>query len=130
MRCEATRAVATASTASFTSHNLSAISQRGIKRVLERSQREHVCVTYTRRLDGTLITRWDTIVDSIFSPIRRGFAWLVAVSVPIVLSACQTQNQLTGSVGPACKTATPKKTAAAEVERVIVTGGVYVGQND
>jgi hypothetical protein len=73
-------------------HNLSAISQRRIRRVLERSQHEHVCVTYTRRPDGTLVTRWDTMVDFIFGPIRRGFAWLVAVSVPIVLSACQTQS--------------------------------------
>jgi hypothetical protein len=111
-------------------HNLSAISQRGIAQVLERTQREHVCVTYTRRADGTLVTRWDTIVDSVFGPIRRGFAWLLAASVPIVLSACQTQSQLTGRTSPTCKTAPPKKTAAVEEERVIVTGGVYVGQND
>jgi hypothetical protein len=111
-------------------HNLSAISQRGIARVLERSEREHVCVTYTRRADGTMITRWDMIVDSVFGPIRRGFAWLLAACVPIVLSACQTQSQLTGRALPSCKSPPPKRTAAAEEERVIVTGGVYIGQND
>jgi hypothetical protein len=52
--------------------NLSAMSQRSVARVLGRSQHEHVCVTYTRRVDGTLVTRWDAIVDLVFSSIRRG----------------------------------------------------------
>jgi hypothetical protein len=64
--------------------NLSAMSQRDVAGVLARSEHEHVCVTYTRRADGTLVTRWDTIVDLFFGPIRRGFAWLLAASVPIV----------------------------------------------
>lgn len=104
--------------------NLSTISPRGIARVLERSEREHVCVTYTRRADGTLVTRWDGIIDSVFGPFRRGFAWVLAACVPIVLSACQTQSQLTGRVSPDCKTPQHKKTASADVERVIVTGGI------
>ena len=103
--------------------NLSAMSQRRVAQVLSRSRHEHVCVTYTRRADGTLVTRWDTVVDSVFGPIRRGFAWLLAACVPIVLSACQTQSQLTGRVGPGCNTP-QKKTASAEAERVIVTGGI------
>jgi hypothetical protein len=103
--------------------NLSAMSQRGIARVLARSEGEHVCVTYTRRSDGTLFTRWDSFIDSVVGPFRRGFAWLLTACVPIVLSACQTQSQLTGRVGPGCKTP-QKKTASAEEERVIVTGGI------
>jgi hypothetical protein len=108
--------------------NLSAISPRAIARVLERSEREHVCVTYTRRADGTLVTRWDMIVDSLLRPIHRGFARFLAAFVPIVLSACQTQSQLTGRAGPGCKPPPPKETAAAEEERVIVTGGVFVSR--
>jgi hypothetical protein len=104
--------------------NLSAMSRRRIARVLARSEHEHVCVTYTRRVDGTLLTRWDTIVDLVFGPLRRSVAWLLAACVPIVLSACPTQSQLTGRVGPGCKSPPQKKTAAAEEERVIVTGGV------
>lgn len=103
--------------------NLSAMSRRGVARVLARSEHEHVCVTYTRRVDGTLVTRWDTIVDLVVGPIRRGVAWLLAACVPIVLSACQTQSQLTGRVGPGCNTP-QKKTASVEEERVIVTGGI------
>src|SRR5437868_10083980 len=101
--------------------NLSAMSQRRITRVLARREHEHVCVTYTRRADGTLVTRWDSIVDSVVGRFRRGFAWVLAACIPIVLSACQTQSQLTG---PGCKTPQHKKTASAEEERVIVTGGI------
>ena len=42
----------------------------------------------------------------------------------ILISACQTQTQLTGRVGPGCNTAQQKKTASTEQERVIVTGGI------
>ena len=103
--------------------NLSTMSQRDIARVLARSDRERVCVTYTRRADGTLVTHWDSFIDSVVGPFRRGFAWLLAACVPIVLSACQTQSQLTGRVGPGCK-APQQKTASAEQERVVVTGGI------
>jgi hypothetical protein len=104
--------------------NLSAMSRRDIRRLLARSKHEHVCVTYTRRVDGNLVTRWDSVVDFVFGPIRRGIAWLLAACVPIVLSACQTQSQLTGRVGPGCNAPQQKKTASAEQERVIVTGGI------
>ncbi len=110
-------------------HNLSALSQRGVARVLARAEHERVCITYTRRADGTLVTRWDTMIDFLFRPIRRGVAWLVAASLPIVLSACQTQNQVAGRVSATCKTPPQKKTAAAEEERVIVTGGVFIPSN-
>ena len=102
--------------------NLSVMSHRDIARVLARSEHEHVCVTYTRRADGTLVTRWDIFKDFLFGPFRRGFAWLLAACVPILLSACQTQSQVTGV--PTCKTPPQKNTAAAEQERVIVTGGI------
>jgi hypothetical protein len=105
--------------------NLSAVSQRSAARVLSRSEHERVCVTYTRRADGTLVTRWDTIVDFVFSQIRRGFGRLLAACVPLVLSAFQTQSQLTGRVGPGCK-ASPQKTVSAEQERVIVTGHLII----
>ena len=108
--------------------NLSAMSQRGIARVLARTEGERVCVTYTRRADGSLVTRWDTIADLVFGPIRRGFAWLLAACIPIVLSACQTQSQLTGVVSPTCKTPPQKKKTSAEENRVIVTGGVEVNR--
>lgn len=104
--------------------NLSAMSQRSVARVLARSEHDHVCVTYTRRADGTLVTRWDAIVHLIFGPIRRGFACFLAACLPFVLSACQTQSQLTGRVLPVCKTPPQKKTASAEEEQVIVVGGV------
>ena len=103
--------------------NLSAMSKRDVARTLARSQHEHVCVTYVRRGDGSLVTRWDAICDSLFGPLRRGFAWALAACIPIVLSACQTQSQLTGRVGPGCNSPQQKKTAQ-ESERVIVTGGI------
>lgn len=104
--------------------NLSEMSQRSVARLLAGSERQHVCVTYTHRADGTLVTRWDAIVELLLGPIRRGFAWLLAGCMPIVLSACQTQSQLTGRVAPACKTPPQKKVAVVEEERVIVTGGI------
>ena len=104
--------------------NLSAMSRHRVRDVVARGASEHVCVTYTRRADGTLVTRCDAILDFLFGPIRRGFAWLLAASIPIVLSACQTQSQLTGRVGPGCNTPQQKKTASTEQERVIVTGGI------
>lgn len=104
--------------------NLSAMSQRDVGRVLARSKHEHVCVTFARRADGTLVTRWNTLVDALFGPVRRGFAWLLAACAPIVLSACQTQSQLTGRVSPISK---PQPTPApAKQERVYVTGGIPI----
>ena len=102
--------------------NLSAMSQRDIARVLSRSEHEHVCVTYTRRADGTLVTRWGIFIDSIVRPFRRGFAWLLAIFVPIALSACQTQSQVTGAPISGCKS--PPKNTGQQNERVIVTGGI------
>jgi len=104
--------------------NLSAMSQRDAADVVRRSHTERVCVTYTRRSDGSMVTRWDNIVQLLFGPIRRGFAWLLAASVPFVLSACQTQSQFMGEVSPGCKAPPQKKIAAAEEEHVIVTGGI------
>jgi hypothetical protein len=100
--------------------NLSAMSQRDVARVLARIETEHVCVTYTRRGDGSMVTRWDSVVESVLAPMRRGFAWLLAASVPIIFSACQTQSHV---LGAPCKTLPEKKTAQ-ESERVIVTGGI------
>lgn len=74
-------------------HNLSAISAHHVGTVLSRSGRECVCVTYVRRSDGSMVTRLDTILEFLFWPIRRGFDWLFAACLPIVLSACQTQKQ-------------------------------------
>ena len=104
--------------------NLSAMSRRGIAEVVTRSERERVCVSYTCRADGTLVTRWDTFVEAALGPIRRGFAWLLAACLPILLGACQTQSQLTGRVGPGCNAQQQKKTVSPEQERVIVTGGI------
>ena len=104
--------------------NLSAMSQRRIARVLARSEHERVCVTYAHRADGTLVTRWHTIVESIAQPFRRGFAWLLAACIPIVLTACQTQSQLADNA-PRGPKATPQATPApATEERVYVTGGI------
>ncbi|PYJ07504.1 MAG: hypothetical protein DMF06_15545 [Verrucomicrobia bacterium] len=64
-------------------HNLSAMSQRGIAQVLARGKHERVCISYTRRADGTLVTCWDNIIELLIRPIRRGFAWLVAACIPI-----------------------------------------------
>ena len=104
--------------------NLSAMSQRDVSRTLARREHEHVCVTYSRRADGTMVTRWDNLIDWTFGPFRRGFAWLLAACLPMVLTACQTQSQLTGRVNPSCKTPQPKALAAAKEDRVIVTGGI------
>lgn len=104
--------------------NLSTMSRGGIAEIVARSKRERVCVSYTCRADGTLVTRWDTFIEVAVGPIRRGFAWLLAACLPILLSACQTQSQLTERVGPGCNTQQQKKTASTEQERVVVTGGI------
>jgi hypothetical protein len=104
--------------------NLSTLSQRELARTLARSKTEHVCVTYIGRADGSMVTRWAAICDSLFGPLRRGFAWALAACVPIVLSACQTQSQLTGRTLPKCNTPQKKAVAEAKVERVIITGGI------
>ena len=104
--------------------NLSAMSRRGIAQVLARGEHERVCVTYARRADGTLMTRWYSLFDRVINPLRRGFAWLVAASVPIVLSACQTQSQLTGRVQTGPKASAQPTPAPATEERVYVTGGI------
>lgn len=104
--------------------NLSAMSRRGIAQVLARSEHERVCVTYARRADGTLVTRWHSLLDSVISPLRRGFAWLVAASVPIVLGACQAQSQLTSSVEMGPKASAQPTPAPAADEHVHVAGGI------
>jgi hypothetical protein len=98
--------------------NLSAMSRREIEAVLARREESRVCISYTRREDGSLVTRWDNFCDGLLRPIRRGFAWLVAVSVPFFLGACQAQNQQSGQA--ACGA---PATGSPESERVIVTGG-------
>ena len=103
--------------------NLSAMSRREVAAVLARSNTEHVCVTYTKRSDDTMVTRWQTIYDHLLTPVRRGFAWAVAACIPIVFSACQTQSPVLGRAGPGCNSQQQKKTAQ-ENERVIVTGGI------
>ena len=104
--------------------NLSAMSRRRAARVLEGSGTEHLCVTYTRRGDGTLVTRADLFREHFTTSFRRLFSWLLAATVPLVISACQTQSQLTGRVLPKSQSPKPQKETAATEERVIVTGGV------
>jgi hypothetical protein len=106
--------------------NLTAMSRREVAATMLRSETEHVCVTYTRRADGSMVMRWDSICYFFFGPVRRGLAWLLAASVPILVSACQTQDTIAGRVTPTgnCKPPPPKQTHTAEVERVIVTGGI------
>jgi hypothetical protein len=104
--------------------NLSTLSQRDIARTLARSKTEHVCVTYVQRGDGSMVTRWSALCDSLLGPLRRGFAWALAACIPIVLSACQTQSQLTGRVLPKCNAPQKKTVTEAKVERVIITGGI------
>jgi len=99
--------------------NLSAMSRREISTVLARREEGRVCISYTRRSDGSLFTRRDMFCDTLLRPIRRGFAWLIAVSVPVLFGACQTQNQHAGQA--ACGAPV---TTSPDAERVIVTGGV------
>ena len=103
--------------------NLSAMSKREVALTLAHNEKEHVCVTYIRRGDGSLVTRWDGFCDSLLTPLRRGFAWALAACAPIVLSACQTQSQLISRAEPGCTPPSQKKTEAV-TERVIVTGGI------
>jgi hypothetical protein len=103
--------------------NLSAMSSRKVAHTLARSGSEHVCITYTRRRDGSMVTRWQMICERLLLPLRRGFAWSLAALVPIAFGACatqQTQSQLTGRVGPRSQA----HNKASEEERVIVTGGI------
>src|SRR5215212_1140567 len=100
-------------------HNLSAMSQRQVKKVLGRRGVQPVCISYTRRGDGTMVTRWDNFCDALLRRIQRGFAWSIAASAPVLLSGCQTQNQTLGEAAAGAPT-----TGNAEAERCIVTGGV------
>ena len=103
--------------------NLSAMSARQIARVLSRRATQHVCVTYTRRSDGSMVTRWQLMRERLISPLRRGFAWCLAAMVPLAFGACATQNpqtQLTGRAGPRAQA----QSNASEEERVVITGGI------
>lgn len=108
--------------------NLSAMSRGDVARTLARGQTERICVTYVRRQDGSLVTRWDVFCDSLLGPLRRVLAGVLAAFVPILLGACQTpsktQSSLTGRVAPPCNSQEQKKTAQKD-EHVIVTGGVF-----
>jgi hypothetical protein len=104
--------------------NLSAMSRRHAARLMKRSRTEHVCVTYTRRADGVMVTRADLVRERLITSFRRLFSWLLAASIPLVVSACQTQSQLTGRVLPQSPSPQPQKKTAATEERVIVTGGI------
>lgn len=103
-------------------HNLSAMSSRSAAQVLARAEHERVCITYTKRADGSFISGWDNLLGKFFKPFRRGFAWILAATAPIVFGACQTQNRTPGYASSICK-ARPKKTASAQEDSVIVTGG-------
>lgn len=107
--------------------NLSALSRRGAADVVRRSRSEHVCVTYTYRSDGSMLTRTDLFRERLTSPFRRILSWCLAAFVPLAVGACTTEpprRQLTGAVVPQCQTTHSQKTTAAEKERVIVTGGI------
>jgi hypothetical protein len=102
--------------------NPSAMSPRDVARVVSRSASERVCITYTRRADGSLVTRWQLLFERLAFPLHRGLAWCLAAIVPLALGACATrdsQTQLTGRVGPR----TQAQNKASE-EHVVITGGI------
>ncbi|HKP04659.1 MAG TPA: hypothetical protein VJU77_15005 [Chthoniobacterales bacterium] len=102
------------------------MSRRRVANVMTRTQSERVCVTYTRRGDGSMVTRRDLFRERVVSRFRRIFSWLLTASAPLVVGACQTHSQLTGRSAPQCKNPPPQKPKPATEERVIVTGGVFV----
>ncbi|MEP6823088.1 MAG: hypothetical protein ABI946_12150 [Chthoniobacterales bacterium] len=106
-------------------HNLSALPQRGVAGVLRRSRTERMCVTYTRRADGSMWTRRAAMRERFAKPFRRSFSWLLAAFVPMALGACATEpprQQITGIVTPNCQSTSPVKTASQD--RAVTTGGI------
>jgi hypothetical protein len=107
--------------------NLSAMSGRRATAVVMRSRSEHVCVTYTRRSDGSMLTRTDLLRERLTRPFRRTLSWCLAAFVPLAVGACTAEpprRQLTGTVAPQCQTTHSQKTVSTVQERVIVTGGI------
>jgi hypothetical protein len=109
-------------------HNLSALPRRRVARILERSARERTCVTYTRRVDGSMVTRATLARERVVLSLRRAFSYVMAAFVPVALGACATQParpQPAGRIDPRCQTEQKRPPAATE-ERVVVTGGVLI----
>ena len=107
--------------------NLSAMSPRQVAGVLRRSRKEPVCVTYTKRADGSMVTRAELLRERCAMPFRRAFSWLLAAFVPVALGACstmQTTQPVAGRVTPTHQGSGSSKTASNEQERVIITGGI------
>jgi hypothetical protein len=100
--------------------NLSAMSARKVARVLKQTESEPVCVTYTRRRDGSMVTRWQSMCDRVLLPMRRGFAWCLAAVVPVAFGACATPGPIAGRIGPRSHA----QDKASEEARSIVVGGI------
>lgn len=106
-------------------HNLSELPRRGVAGVLRRSRTERMCVTYTQRADGSMLTRGAAMRERFAKPFRRAFAWLLAAFVPMALGSCATEpprQQMTGVVTPNCQSTPPVKTASQD--HVVGTGGI------
>ncbi|MEP6810259.1 MAG: hypothetical protein ABI992_08460, partial [Chthoniobacterales bacterium] len=70
--------------------NLSVMSERRAADILRRSHSEHVCVTYTRRVDGSMVTRADLRRERVTTPFRRAVSWCLAALAPLAVGACTT----------------------------------------
>ncbi len=106
---------------------LSAMSPRRAADVVRRSRADHVCVTFTRRSNGRMLTRTDLLRERVTTPFRRALSWCLAAFAPLAVGACTTEpprHQIIGVVAPQCQTAHPHKTASTEQERVTVTGDI------
>lgn len=68
-------------------HNLSALSDRDLSKFARRDQANRICVTYTMRRDGTMVTRRDAMIEFWLRPWRRVFVLAQASFVSIGFGA-------------------------------------------
>lgn len=73
--------------------NLTAMSRRDIARVLSPGHAEHVCVTYVRRADGSLVTRATLRREQFLAPFSRAFSYLLKALVPVALALAKTPQK-------------------------------------
>ena len=109
-------------------HNLSALKAKELAHVVKRSASESICISYVRRRDGSMVTRWELRFEHWLAPFRRGFAWALALLAPWAFGGCQTNGPLISKAEPVCTTRPVESSPSSfqEPDRMVVTGGIPI----
>lgn len=104
-------------------HNLSELNYRERQELYSRSS-SHLCVTYQKSSDGSLISYPDLpLIPRVKSRLRSVFLTLVATLIPFFLSACRTGRVNTGITTKPAQTVEQSSTKK-QCERTPKTGRI------